>query len=357
MVEIDPSRLGELLDESGVDAVLFQHPPNLRQLCGFTGSEAVLLATRGKARLFTDSRYTTQATLQTSNVEVIEVRERAKDLCAFLVQQGLGKVGFEAATLTVSQLQKFQELCSGNLDWVPLVDQLSRLRARKSPRQLEAMLHAAQLNRDAFESILPLVEPGRSESDIAIELECALRRAGGEEKAFDFIVASGERGALPHGVASDKILASGELVTIDFGTRYQGYFSDETVTFALGTVDEKLRNIFDVVLEAHDRAIEAVRPGMALKDLDKVARDIIDSHGFGEFFGHGLGHGVGLEIHEYPVVSPRSKAIAEEGMVVTIEPGIYIPGLGGCRIEDMVVVTPGGCQVLTKIDKQFKVVN
>ena len=213
---------------------------------------------------------------------------------------------------------------------------------------------AAGLNLEAIGEVLPLLVPGTTERQLAIELEFALKRRGGQDKAFDFIVASGPRGAMPHGVASDKELAAGELVTIDFGTRVDGYHSDETVTLALGRVDARQREVFDTVLAAHDRAIAGIRPGMALRDVDALAREYIAGQGFGDYFGHGLGHGVGLEVHEYPVVSPRSEIIAEEGMVFTIEPGIYIPEVCGVRIEDMVAVTADGCRLLTRIPKEFR---
>jgi Xaa-Pro aminopeptidase len=192
------------------------------------------------------------------------------------------------------------------------------------------------------------------EREVALELEFAMKRLGGEEKAFDFIVASGARGAMPHGIASAKSIEAGDLVTLDFGTRYNGYHSDETVTVAVGEVKPELRKIFDTVLEAHDRAMAEIRPGVSLRDIDGTARHYIDSQGYGSYFGHGLGHGVGLEVHEYPTVSPRSEAVAEEGMVFTVEPGIYIPELGGVRIEDMVQVTADGCRQLTRIKKDFR---
>jgi Xaa-Pro aminopeptidase len=206
----------------------------------------------------------------------------------------------------------------------------------------------------AFEEILPMIRPGVVERDISLALEFAMKRRGAEEKSFDFIVASGERGALPHGVASQKKIQSGELVTIDFGARWQGYHSDETVTLAVGRVDPRLREIYDIVLDAHDRAMDMVRPGVPLREIDRIARDHIAERGYGEYFGHGLGHGVGLEVHEFPAVSPRSEEVAGEGMVITIEPGIYIPGLGGVRIEDMVKVTRDGHRRLTRLDKKFR---
>lgn len=183
-----------------------------------------------------------------------------------------------------------------------------------------------------------------------------MKNAGAEEKAFDFIVASGTRGALPHGKASDKIIAAGELVTIDFGAVYKGYFSDETVTFAVGRTDPRQEQIYSIVKDAHDLAMAAVKPGITFKALDALARDYITEAGFGSNFGHGLGHGVGLEVHESPTVSFRNDGVVEEGMVFTIEPGIYIPGWGGVRIEDTVAVTVDGCDVLTKVPKVLQVV-
>jgi Xaa-Pro aminopeptidase len=180
-----------------------------------------------------------------------------------------------------------------------------------------------------------------------------MRERGADDRSFDFIVASGERGALPHGRASTKVLQRGELVTFDFGAVWDGYCSDETVTVSLGPPDSRQREIYRIVKEAHDLAIEAVRPGVPLRQLDGIARHYIDEAGYGNHFGHGLGHGVGLQIHEGPVVSPRSEAVAEEGMVFTIEPGIYVPGWGGVRIEDMVEVTADGCRVLTAVPKEL----
>ncbi len=237
---------------------------------------------------------------------------------------------------------------------MPLGEELAGLRNRKDQFEVEALESAARLNAVAFEEVLPQIRPGATEREIALALEFSLKRHGGEEKAFDFIVASGDRGAMPHGVASEKRLAEGELVTIDFGTRVDGYHSDETVTLALGEVAERQREVFDTVLKAHDLAMEAVKPGVPLRDIDAVARQHITEAGYGDYFGHGLGHGVGLDVHEFPVVSPRGTADAQVGSVFTIEPGIYVPGLGGVRIEDMVLVTASGCRSLTRIDKKFR---
>jgi Xaa-Pro aminopeptidase len=237
---------------------------------------------------------------------------------------------------------------------LPLKDELDQLRAVKAVAEVEALRGAALLNAAAFADIAQLLRPAVTEREIALELEFALKRRGAEEKAFDFIVASGPRGALPHGVASERSLQKGELVTIDFGCRVAGYHADETVTVALGAPPPELRRVYDVVLAAHDLAIAAVRPGVALAEVDRLARDHIVAAGYGDYFGHGLGHGIGLQVHEAPTLSARSKVLAEAGMVVTVEPGIYLPGLGGVRIEDMVVVTDDGAEVLTRLDKQYR---
>ena len=344
------------MSAEGLDAICFIHPPNLRHQCGFTGTDGALVVASDRSWFLTDSRYTVQAQAQVTSASVIEYRQKVSGICKLLTQQGLRRVGFEAAQLTVAELRQF-ERNADQVEWVPLEKQIAGLRGIKAEVERLSLKRAADISAEAFREILPLIKPGCSEAALAMELEFALRRLGGEEKAFDFIVASGLRGALPHGVASDKLLASGELVTIDFGTRFRGYHSDETVTLALGHVSSELRCIYDTVLEAHDRAIDAVRPGVPLKDVDAIARNLICERGFGDYFGHGLGHGVGLEIHEFPVVSPRSESRACEGMVFTIEPGIYIPELGGCRIEDMIMVTVDGCEVLTSIPKQFQTIN
>jgi Xaa-Pro aminopeptidase len=219
------------------------------------------------------------------------------------------------------------------------------------------MQTAADISARAFESILDSIRPGVSEKEVARELEISCLRFGSEMKAFDYIVASGERGAMPHGVASDKIIESGDVITIDFGSCHDGYFSDETVNLAVGEISPELKIIHEIVLNAHDLAINSIKPGIFLSEIDRIARDFISEKGYGTYFGHGLGHGVGLDVHEGPRVSPQSDACAEEGMVFTVEPGIYVPGLGGIRIEDMVVVTADGCRCLTRLPKQLQHLN
>ena len=344
----------DLLAECSLDALVCLHLPNIRYLCGFTGSDGALALTAGGTCFLCDSRYTTQARDQVTADDIREYRIKHEGIIAWLREQGAKRIGFEAETIPFAVAGRLQEKGDPGWEWIPVEKPVQSLRGLKDEDEIAALSEAAQLNVEAFEEIRPLIRPGVRELELALALEFALKRQGGEEKAFDIIVASGERGALPHGVASHREIRSGELVTFDFGTRCRGYHSDETVTVAVGEVSGELRRIFDLVLSAHDEAMAVVRPGAALKDVDAVARRIIAEGGFGDYFGHGLGHGVGLEVHEYPTVSTRSEEIAREGMVFTIEPGIYLPGVGGVRIEDMVRVTADGCVPLTRIPKAFR---
>ncbi|MEA3545931.1 MAG: aminopeptidase P family protein [Thermodesulfobacteriota bacterium] len=354
MIETRSHFIQELLIAEKLDTILIFGLPNLRYLTGFTGTDGVFLVRADESVFMTDSRYLVQAQKQVSADRIHCYKNKLQAVVDELSRCGSQRVGFDADVVSVATLEVLTGITQKMVDWCPLSTQLQSLRGVKSAVEIASLKAAADLNCLAFEAILPQLRAGVTEREISLELEYRLKRYGGEANAFDFIVASGLRGALPHGVASDKKILSGELITIDFGTRVDGYHSDETVTLAIGAVDRKLRHIFDIVLEAHDAALAIIRPGMAICDLDAISRDFIASQGYGEYFGHGLGHGVGLEVHEYPAVSSRSDQILDEGMVITIEPGIYIPGTGGVRIEDTIVVTANGFEVLTSIPKQFR---
>lgn len=342
----------DLLEKLELDALVFCQPENIRYLCGFTGSDAALIVFSDQLVFLTDSRYTTQSKDEVNADRICEYTIKVDGVIGQLSSHGVRQVGFESA-LSFGVVNELKTKSAADWHWQHLKDELHCLRLHKSSEEIDLLARAAELNAVAFAEINEMIKPGAREIDIALALEYALRRHGAEEKAFDVIVASGRRGAMPHGVASDKLITSGELVTIDFGCRLSGYHSDETVTLAVGEVSEELEKIFATVLEAHDRALESVAPGVLLADLDQIARDYIKACGFGDYFGHGLGHGVGLEIHEAPTVSPRSTMSAEPGMVFTIEPGIYVPDIGGVRIEDTVLVTDIGYRILTKIPKRF----
>jgi Xaa-Pro aminopeptidase len=349
------SRLGRYFTASGLDAILFSSLPNIRYLCGFSGSEGALLLTRDAAWFLCDSRYTAQAGAEVGEAAIRQFTVKVDSVAELLAEQNLSRVGFEAAHTTVADFKILSDK-AGQVELVALTGDLDQVRSCKDQEEIDQLQAVATCASAALLAVLPLVRPGVSEREIARELEFEMLRQGADGRAFDFIVASGERGAMPHGRASDKSLRAGELVTIDFGAVRDGYHSDETVTVGVGQPDGRGREIYRIVKEAHDRAIERVRPGIACRDVDAVARDHIREQGYGEYFGHGLGHGVGLEIHEKPVISPRSEAMVEEGMVFTIEPGIYIPGFGGVRIEDTVVVTGDGCRPLTRVPKELMIV-
>lgn len=347
------ARLERFFSAQDLDAILFTSLPNIRYLSSFSGSEGALVVARDlRCWLLCDSRYTAQASAETGATEVRQYTERAELLREMAVTLGLKRVGFEAARMTVAD----HATLVAKLDCSSLVAldaTLDQIRAVKDREEIERLSRVARLASDALKATLGKLGEGISEAAFARELEFEMRRRGADGRAFDFIVASGERGAMPHGRASDRVIRTGELVTVDFGALLDGYHSDETVTVAVGRPDPRAEEIYAIVREAHDRAVAAVRPGMTCRELDGVARDHIRACGYDERFGHGLGHGVGLEIHEKPTISPRGDMVIAEGMVFTIEPGIYIPGFGGVRIEDTVVVEGDGCRTLTQVSKEL----
>ncbi len=346
------SRLTPFFQAAGADALLVTNLKNIRYLCGFTGSEGVLLLTPEQGWFLCDSRYTTQAAREVQGVAVREFSVKYEALCTLITEEKFQRVACEGDHLTVTdfvQLSKRIAPCA----LTTFEGTLHTIRSCKDAEEIDLLQQVATLASTALATILPLIRPGIRECDLARELEFEMRRSGADSIGFEFIVASGERGALPHGVASSKLLQAGELVTIDFGAVAKGYHSDETVTVALGTPDPEMAAIHRIVKQAHDLAIEAVKPGISCRELDAIARQHIASAGYGEYFGHGLGHGVGLDIHEKPTLSPRSNAVVEQGNVITIEPGIYLPGRGGVRIEDTVAVTATGCTILTSMPKDL----
>lgn len=355
MLKVRRSRLTPFFDQERLDCLIVDHLPNVRYLTGFSGSTGSLLVTRDEGWFVCDSRYTLQARGEVAGVAIVEHAQRLEAFAALQQEHGWQRIGFEAAHTVVSSHQELAQRLP-DVAFIPIGLELDGVRDRKDYQELAALERVAQLGSDAMLALLPLIRPGMTEAALALQLEFEMRQRGAEGRGFDFIVASGPRGAMPHGRASARQIQSGELVTLDFGAVLDGYHSDETVTVAVGLPDSRQQEIYDAVLTAHDRAIAAVRPGMSCKELDAVARDYIKAQGFGQFFGHGLGHGVGLEVHEQPTLSPRSQATLATGMVVTVEPGVYIPGWGGVRIEDTVAVTEEGCRVLTKVPKKMMVV-
>lgn len=336
------------LSQANLDGLLIGNGENRLYMSGFTGSEGWLLVTGHRAFLCVDFRYVEQAREQARGWEVVEYRRPfTASLSRLISDAGLKEVGFEKEHLS---FQSYQDLTDNipEVEWLPVKGLVESLRLQKDETEIASIRKAAWLDDQAFEHIVKYLQPGRREREVALELEFFARRRGGEAASFDIIVASGPRAALPHGVASDKLLAAGEFVIMDFGTVIGSYHSDFTRTVILGEPTAKQWEVYKTVQEAQEIAVAALAPGRTTGEIDALARKVISDRGYGAFFGHGLGHGVGLNIHERPHLSPGSDTVLLPGMVITIEPGIYIPGWGGVRIEDLLLVTETGCEVFNQ---------
>jgi Xaa-Pro aminopeptidase len=338
-------RLAARLEES----LLVTAPVNVAYLTGFESTNAALLVERGRVRLYTDFRYAEAARA----VEGVELVETARDLYASLGALLEGRVGFEATHVTYAAWEK---LGGGGAELVPRTDAVEELRAVKSRDEIERIGRAAEIATRALERFLEQQWQGRTERELANELERLMREEGADDVAFPSIVAAGLNGALPHAHPGGRTIEEGMLVTIDWGAKVDGYCSDCTRTFAVGDVDEELRRIYQTCLTTQSESLWAVQAGASGRAVDEVAREHIAAAGYGDAFGHGLGHGVGLEVHEGPVLRPESEDTLVSGNVVTVEPGIYVPGTGGVRIEDLVVVTDGEPEVLTRFPKTLTTV-
>jgi len=338
--------------EQGLDALLISKRTNIRYFSGFGGSEGVLVITATQRKIFVDFRYIEQATQTAPDFNAVLSRGNPMDAAVeFLRQSEFPKIGFENEVMTVAEFGRLTKIIPAHR-WIAA--QLDGFRSVKTPVEIEKISAAAAITDAAFKNILPLVRPGVTEQTIAAALEYEMRVLGSERTAFETIVASGPRSAFPHGLASAKILEPGDFVVIDFGAVFDGYHSDMTRTVCVGQASPRQREVYDTVLSAQLAGLAAVGPGMLCRDVDKIARDIIGAAGFGPNFGHGLGHSVGLAIHENPRLAViAGEARLETGMVVTVEPGIYLPGWGGVRIEDLVVVTESGCRILSQTHKEL----
>ncbi|UCF80345.1 MAG: aminopeptidase P family protein [Acidobacteriota bacterium] len=343
----------------GADALLVTNLKNIRYLSGFSGTTAMMLVAQDASFFFSDFRYRTQAKSEVKGSRFVEVeRDYLESVVQFMRKRRLRSVGVEGGHMTLSTLAAMRKLArGGRLRFRTLRGAVERLRMVKDEAEVDTLRAALRIACRALEKLLPRIRPGVRESDLAAELEYLMRRGGGEGVSFDTIVASGPRGALPHGVASNRKIRRGEFVIVDFGTLLHGYCSDTTRTFHVGRPTAEAKKIYRTVLDAQCRAIEGVRPGMPMKKVDALARDYIRKCGYAKNFGHGLGHGVGLDIHEAPTVSTKGKERVEPGMVFTVEPGIYLPRKGGVRIEDVVAVGPKGrVENLTRYPKELVVV-
>ena len=337
---------------AGGSAALVTSPHNRRYLTGFPSSDGCVLILPDAAYFLTDFRYIEAARRQIRSMECLCYQRLTDTLRELTEKHGVRRLLVEAGQMTLRERRKLRETLSGDVeDGDELDDWLEALRLIKSPDELRRIREAQALTAYGFEKILDYIRPGRTEREIALELEFLIRRQGAEGIAFDFIVVSGANSSLPHGVPSDKAVEPGDFVTMDFGARVRGYCSDMTRTVAVGKISDEQKRVYDSVLEAHLRAMEAIRPGAVGRDVDEVARGYLRSCGYE--FGHSLGHGVGLDIHEEPRLSTRSDDVLEPGNVVTDEPGVYLPGKCGCRIEDSVLVTKDGCRSLIPAAKEL----
>ena len=340
---------------ASAEAVLVTSSENLRYLCGFTGTEGLLLLAGDRSYFLTDSRYTTQARQQVCATDTITFKDKTKEFARIAGKCAVSAICFDSRHLTVAQLRDWEKALGG-VRLVPRPDVFEDLRTIKDATEIKLLERAAEIAAASLAETLPCIRIGMAELAVAAELEYRMRRNGCAGAAFPTIVASGPRSAMPHGVASARRLAGGEILLIDYGCVFEGYCSDETCSFFLGEPTAKQRRIYAVVKEAHDLALAALAPGKKLQAVDAAAREYIRARGLSAKFNHGTGHGLGLCVHENPTVSPRSNSTAQKGMVLTIEPGIYLPGWGGVRIEDTAVVTANGSRILTKTDKSLRVI-
>ena len=350
MTDLRISSLKTLMKESKISAMLISKDENVRYLSGFTGDSAVLIITDSEQILITDSRYTEQAQKETENFMIAEQKEGLwKKTAEEILRLKIKKIGFEghhlsySVYLALSKLLPNVELCHISLE---------NFREVKDKEEISNIQKACAIADIAFEEVLKFLRPGVKEFEVAAFLENTMRMNGSEKAAFDTIAVSGVRGSLPHGVPTEKLIILGEFVTMDFGARFNGYVSDITRTVAIGSVTDEMRKAYDAVLKTQEAVLSYIKPNVSGVEVDSAARKMLGE--YEKYFAHGLGHGVGLEIHEEPRLSKRSKCKSlKENMVVTDEPGVYIEGKFGIRIEDTVLVTKNGGVPLTKSDKFF----
>ncbi len=337
-----------------LDGLVVTHLPNVRYLTGFTGSAAVLLVLATETVLVTDFRYAAQAPQEVGNEARVDVTANTWKRVSELVQRAHPRaVGLEAETMTVATAERLTGTVAGS-DVRPTRGLVEALRVQKDPAEVDAIRQAAALGLEALRAALGAVRAGATELTVAGALEAELRRRGSEWHPFPTIVASGPRSALPHARTGDRVIAAGDLVLLDFGVQVDGYCADLTRTVVVGRADDRQRVMYDLVREAHGRAVSGLRAGLTGREADALARTVIEARGFGDAFGHSLGHGLGLEVHEGPRLSKTNEDALPAGAVVTVEPGVYFPGWGGIRLEDDVHLTPTGADLLSDGDTELR---
>jgi Xaa-Pro aminopeptidase len=354
-------RLQTSLSSERLDALLVTHPPNIHYLCGFTGSAAALVVTEGKKVLFADGRYTEQARTEVRGARTVIARTAALAAAANWLaahnQNGRStsrfSVGIEAEHVTMAARARISRILPSNFRLRGAPPLVERARMVKDAEEIKAIRAAVLLGANLFERALEVIRPGVKETEVAAEVEYAARKAGAQGMSFPTIIASGKRSALPHGRASEAALPRRGFVVCDFGVILTGYCSDMTRTVYVGRASQESCGIYRAVKDAQQAAVDAVKPGVSVSEVDRAARNLLGKRSLAKYFTHSTGHGVGLEIHEAPRVAMGQTEILQSGMVITIEPGVYVPGRWGVRIEDMVVVTERGCDILTPTSKEL----
>lgn len=349
------SKLRRKMDDRRIDALLVTCIQNIFYLSGFTGSTAALIVTDKDCRMLVDPRYTVQARRECQDVIVHEYAGKSTIAAAaeLVNELDIKKLGYEANHLTISSFRELRKNVRAEIKLRLTRDMVENLRRVKDEREIELIRRAAAIADQAYTSIIGEIKPGMSEKDVALSIDFTLRKLGADKEAFETIAAAGPNSACPHASPTNAVLQPGQFLKMDFGAKYMHYNSDITRTICLGKASAKQRKVYQIVLDAQLKAIEAIAPGKIGKDIDAVARDYIASMGYGKNFGHGLGHAIGIDVHDGPGFSTTSDIVLKPGMVLTVEPGIYIEGWGGVRIEDDVVVTETGAEVITTSPKQL----
>lgn len=346
-------KLRAQMKKDQLDGFLVTSPYNLRYLTNFTGTTGLAVITLDKAFFVTDFRYTEQAAAQAQGFEIVKnVGPIFDEVAKICQQEEINALAFEESYVSFAEYSVLEEIIE-ETPLVPVSGMIENLREVKDDAEIAIIEKACAIADQGYEHVLKMIKPGMTEIEVANQLDFFMRSLGATSVSFDTIVASGLRSAMPHGVASDKVIEQGDLITLDFGCYYDGYVSDMTRTFAIGDPGSQLKEIYQIVLEAQLKVLEVAKPGLTGIQLDAVARDHITAAGYGEAFGHSTGHGIGLEIHEGPNVSFRADKQFVVGNVITDEPGIYLPGIGGVRIEDDLLITPDGNRVLTSSTKEL----
>lgn len=332
------------------EAVFISSYPNIFYYSGFTSDDAYLIISHDKRYIITDSRYTIQAREQAGEFEFIDIKEGFEKIFAKISSRF---IGIEENNLSYGMYKRLKEKLCPHQDFVKMQKLIDEPRSIKSAEEIKKIAEAEKIGDEAFKYVLGKIRAGVTERDIALELEFFMKRNGATALSFETIAASGVRSAMPHGTATDKVIETGDFLTLDFGCVFEGYCSDMTRTVVIGKADNKQKEIYDIVLRAQTEAINVIKTGIPCSKIDETARNIIKAAGYGKNFGHGLGHSVGIEIHENPSFSPKCDDLIQNGHVITVEPGIYIDGFGGVRIEDLIAVENGTVRNLTHSPKEL----